>query len=94
MDTDEFPPPFGPAEWERLRLLDRFCDLSFGRYNQDPSGSACRDARFPPRIWLVSIQRRGGMAYDIIRIMRPRLKDAMLEAVEEAEQKGWNLAKE
>jgi hypothetical protein len=35
-----------------------FCDLSFGRYNQDPRGWACRDSRFPPRVWMVTIHRR------------------------------------
>lgn len=43
---DEFPPPFGPREWERLRALDRRCKFCFERYIHHPSergrcASAC-----------------------------------------------------
>lgn len=85
---DEFPPPFGPQEWNRLRALDRRCDLNLHRYVRDRLQSQAVPSM--DRIWLVSIQLRDGMHSDNVRAIQPALKDAMLQALAQAEQRGWH----
>lgn len=80
-----WPPPFGPAEWERLRLLDRRCRISFERYNRDTV-----EPRTLDRVWIVSIHLRDGMAYEDVRAIRRSLKQAVIEALDECERKGWH----
>jgi hypothetical protein len=89
MTLDDFPPPFGPAEWERLRALDPYCEIQMHRYDRALRHMAPFPGG-PDRVWLVLIRPKQGRAYDMVRAMRHSLKDAALEALDEAEKHGWN----
>jgi hypothetical protein len=86
MMTHEPPPQ---DLWDRLRQLDRQCNLSIDRCGApDPVmwGS--------PRIWQVSIHAArvpGARIWDTVRGSHATLAEAIRMAVEQAEEKGWHL---
>jgi|GEM_PF-7096294 len=89
MTLDDFPPPFGKAEWDRLRAFDPYCEIQMHRYDRASRQMAVYPGG-PDRVWLVLIRPKQGRAYDMVRAMQHSLKDAMLEALAQAEKLGWN----
>ena len=91
---DIWPPPFGPEEWERLRVLDRRCRLTFDRYDRDGNLRGPKGPPKPDRVWLCHIHLQDGMAHESVRAIQPNLRSAVLEALIEAEKRGWHRPKE
>jgi hypothetical protein len=74
--------------------LDKRCKLSFDRYDRDHNPRPPKGPPKPDRVWLCSIHLLDGMAHEGVRAIRPSLKAAVLEALAEAETRGWHRPKE
>lgn len=80
------PPPISAALWARLRRLDPQCRITISR--QEPTlaywrGSLC--------VWWIMIQDRRAMAHESVRVEHPLFAEALRQAVEDAERRGWPL---
>lgn len=74
--------------WDRLRSLDRTCDITLDR-------RAASDEMFwgSPRTWWITIQSKrvpGARMWDTVRSQHPTLTEAIRIACEQAEALGWH----
>jgi hypothetical protein len=79
-----------PELWERLRALDKRCDITMVRHRIKVPylGS---EYKVGERVWMVCISLEGGKPIDIWKESE-YLVNAMEWAIEEAEERGWHEA--
>lgn len=78
-------PPISAEVWARLKRLDATCSISLAR------GAPHRDPRWKryPRVWVVRIAPRKGMAGHCAHCEHPSVAEAIAAACGEAERQGW-----
>lgn len=84
MTTD--PGPISRELWARLRLFDATCFIAITRTQP----YWCPRWRHLPRVWYISIHHHQACAWEYVRVEHPDIEPALREAVEQAEQKGWD----
>ncbi len=75
--------PDGPDIWAKLARLDHCCHVSIhSLYVAGPDGAMARE-------WEVTIRRKGGGEAPAIVVRDRSMRDAILEAIAEADRLGW-----
>jgi hypothetical protein len=77
--------PILPAQWRRLRALDRYCTITLQR--AEPYVVKWRAL---PKTWNILIRHRRSKMHDSIRVERPTLREAIEVAITEAERRCYH----